>query len=256
MSDRVCARGCTQRGIHYATCADFGLEDAPAEEVTRERCGGCAPRPCRDGSLVCDRCFGRARHLLDDLPDLIARLRSVIDPSKATPTDKEPGGGQSSEPVAAVGSDPLDALIACETALGWWWRWGEDLQLMSNRTDALWLFDLLLDRNPEVDGIRDAWSVQDAVDRFGVERRPGKHEREWSPDPNSEEIASFPVREWGDALLNRDEAGELAGSARTLRRWVQKDLIAPVADISIAGVRTALFRASEIVRLKEEMSNA
>lgn len=248
MTDRVCARGCTQRGIHFAACA--GQFDEPPT------CTGCAPRECRDGSLVCDTCFGRARRLLDDLPDLIARLRSLADPSKATPTDQPPRGrGQQSEAPAPVGSDLLDAIIACELVWSHWVAWGEDLQLMSNRTDALWLFDLLLERNREVDGIRDAWSVQDAVDRFGVERRPGKHEREWSADPNSEEIASFPVREWGDALLNRDEAGELAGSARTLRRWVQKDLIAPVADISIAGVRTALFRASEIVRLKEEMSN-
>jgi len=247
VSDRVCARGCTKPAGpdgHWANCPDYGRA---ADEST---CKGCVPRECRDGSLVCDRCFGRARKLLDDLPDLIARLRSVIDPSKATPTDKAPSGRRSSEPVAAVGSDPLDALIACETVLGWWWRWGEDLQLMSNRLDALWLFDMLLERHPESDGIRDAWSVQDAVDRWGVERRPGKHERPWEDDEPSALLVALPVPEWGDELLNRADASRLAGSPRTLRRWVQEELITPAVEIWVAGRKTTLFRASEIVRVK------
>lgn len=250
MTDRVCARGCTQRGIHFAACA--GQFDEPPT------CTGCAPRECRDGSLVCDTCFGRARRLLDDLPDLIARLRSLADPSKATPTDQPPRGrGQQSEAPAPVGSDLLDAIIACELVWSHWVAWGEDLQVMSNRVDAMHVFGWLLDRHKPVDGIRPWWSVQDAVDQWGVERRPGKHERPWSPDPNSEEVASWPVREWGrDQLVSRRDAWRLAESERTFQRWVQQELIEPAAQITVAGVRTVLYRTSDVVRIREEKSNA
>lgn len=97
-------------GEHYAACRFSG-----PDYVGPFPCDGCAPRECRDGSLVCDRCFGRMRALLADGPDLIGRVRSLADPMKATPTDKAPGGRSSAtEPPAPIDADLIDALAVLE----------------------------------------------------------------------------------------------------------------------------------------------
>ena len=105
MSERVCVRGCTQRGVHYAACEEQAKVEAAAAVgiVHVSKCQGCAERPARDHALICDGCFYRLRSLIRDSGDLMGRLRSLADPRKATPTDKEPGGrGQQVEPPASA----------------------------------------------------------------------------------------------------------------------------------------------------------
>lgn len=231
MSDRVCVRGCVQRDVHYATCDQDG-------------CKGCAPRECRDGSLICDRCFGRARALLSDASDLLARLRSIGDPSKATPTDQVRVRGGSTELPAPIGADLLDAIRTVEAAAHAWRYWLADLAAASNDLESVqWLSDYVLDRHHDVDGIRLGWSVQDAVDRWGVERRdknPLTVEDELERD-----VVVTPVPEWPRPLMTRDEAVDFAGSVRTLQRWVKDGTVTPVRP-EVAGVALVFYRPAEL----------
>lgn len=223
MTDRYCIRGCVRRGEHYAACQFSG----PDYEGSFP-CDGCAPRECRDGSLICDRCFGRMRALLADGPDLIGRVRSLADPMKATPTDKAPGGRSSAiEPPAPVDADLIDALIVLEKLEPWW---HVALSDYSNDRDVItWLGEIVLDRHPEVKGERDAWSVADAMDKWGVERRTDAFVY---PDAEDDvESEGAPVREWYDPLLTLEQAARRAKvSQRQARRWVDKDDLAVVAQ--------------------------
>lgn len=246
MSDRVCVRGCTQRDVHYATCERSG----PGWEDLPNRCRGCAPRECRDGSLICDRCFGRMRGLLGDARDLLARLRSIGDPTKATAYDDVKVGRAPSAaaPSAPIGDDLLDAIRAVETAVPWA---SEDLTPLSNDLDAItWLGALLLDRHaPLEDGTRTAWSVQDAVDRWGVERKPKPGEVFEDDDERAE--LTEPVPEWGDPIVGRADAERIAGSPRTLSRWVKNGDVASVGRTWIAGDLTILYRTSELLAVRD-----
>lgn len=74
-----------KRGEHFAACPSaFGGDG---------QCRGCVPRETVGDSLICGRCFGRTRGLLQAAPDMLAHLRAMIDPLKAVQYDKEPGGG-------------------------------------------------------------------------------------------------------------------------------------------------------------------
>lgn len=244
MSDRYCIRGCVRPGEHYAACRFNG-----PDYVGPFPCDGCAPRECRDGSLVCDRCFGRMRALLADGPDLIGRVRSLADPMKATPTDKAPGGRSSAiEPPAPIDADLIDALAVLEKLEPWWHVTLSDYS--NDREVMTWMGEVVLDRHPEVEGLRDGWSVADAMAKWGPERRT-KNDTEWADDVSGEEVAAIP--EWDDQLLNRDESARLVGSLRTLQRWQKRGEIAPTATIYIAGVRTTLFRRSELVEAQGMM---
>lgn len=259
MSDRVCIRGCLQRGVHYATCPWYGLteETAPTAVAMPNRCRGCAPKPARDHALICDTCFYRLRTLVRDSDDLYARLRSLADPMKATPTDKAPGGrAQQVEPPAPVDADLLDALNDLGHTLHDWGR-HTDYQLeqslpgLVNDVEHVRVLGIgFLDRNPLVDGIREFWSVQDAVDKWGVERRV-KGEEPWQPEPDSAEVA-FARPEWRDPLITKLQAAHIAGSERTLRRWVEKDLLAHEGTVVIAGVHTRMYRRRDVERVKAE----
>lgn len=105
MSERVCVRGCTVRGVHYASCPDFGsASSAPS-------CSGCAPAPARHDAVVCDRCYGRLRRTLETIPDLVGHLRSIADPLKAQVYDRVLVQGSSPDvSPAPVPADLLDAL--------------------------------------------------------------------------------------------------------------------------------------------------
>lgn len=242
MTDRTCLRGCRQRGVHWANCPNYGQDDT---------CTGCAPVECRDGSLICDKCFGRMRGLLGDLGDLIARVRSIIDPLKANPFDQLRVRITATDVPAAVPSDPLDALLTLNEVQGVWWSWREDLTAICNNLETVtWLGGAVLDRHPAVDGLRPAWSVQDAVDQWGVERRTT--DTYVFPVEDSEEVVG-PVPEWGDRLLLKHDAEREAGSARTLRRWVNAGLIEPEARLRVGRVMTPLYRYSRIVMLRGEM---
>lgn len=241
MSDRVCLRGCTQRDVHYATCNAHG--PTYAGEFP---CTGCAPRGCRDGSLICDKCFGRLRALLDDAPDLLARLQSLADPRKATPTDQPHYGSSSVEPVAPVGADILDAVavvagVVASVDAG-------DLRKLSNDLAMVeWLSAVVLDRHPDADGLRSAWSVQDAVDRWGVERRD-RNQVAWVAETDGE-LASFSVAEWGaDKLVSQRDAAVLVGvEPRQIRRWEKQKVLARAHTIpGPRGSRKAMYRLSDV----------
>jgi predicted RNA-binding Zn-ribbon protein involved in translation (DUF1610 family) len=111
MSDRVCIRGCTIRGLHYATCPDFGRSDGD--------CEGCAPVEARDGVLLCDRCYGRLRSKLETVPDLVGHLRSIADPLKAMQYDRVMVQGSGSDAAPApVSADLIDAADDILHAIG------------------------------------------------------------------------------------------------------------------------------------------
>lgn len=253
MSDRYCIRGCVRRGEHYAACQYSGPDYEGAFP-----CTGCAPREAREGVLICAGCYGRSRRLLADLDDMMGRLDSLADPMKATPTDKEPGSSSSTEPPAPIDADLIDAIRdVSRTVVAWAEFTGRRTideafdDIASDVEDMTRFAEGWLNRTQEVDGIRPFWTVADAMAKWGPERRT-KNDSEWVDDVSGEEVEAIP--EWGDQLLNRDEAAREAGSGSTLRRWVQRELIAPVGTIYIAGRRTTLFRRSEIMRVKEHQS--
>lgn len=260
MSDRVCIRGCKQRAVHYAACEEQAkVEAAQARgEVYVSKCWGCAERPARDHALICDGCFYRLRSLVRDADDLMGRLRSLADPMKATPTDRAPGGrAPAVEPPAPLDADLADAMNDIGHTLHDWDR-HTDYQverslpdLVNDGENVRALGVGFLDRHELVDGVREFWSVQDAVDKWGVERRV-KGEGAWVPSVDGE-IAAFSVTEWGDPLLNQDEAAQVAGSLRTFRRWVRKGLIAPEGEIYTGRARTRIYRSSDLVRVRDEM---
>lgn len=247
MSDRVCVRGCVQAGVHWAVCENNSDNEVrrrrraeEAEEAYVGPCKGCAPRECRDGSLICDQCFGRARALLSDAPDLLGRLRSLGDPSKSGWNwDRgEVIRTSSPHPPAPIGDDLIDAIHAVETAVRFF---GSDIATVSNDAEAMgWLGPLVLNRHaPDSDGVREGWSVRDAVDRWGVERQDtfrfpcrlpsaphGSYAR------FDEEEAAGSVTEWYDPLLTPAEAASLRGvNERTARKWLDRDLLGPTVKM-------------------------
>ncbi|WP_193596097.1 hypothetical protein [Microbacterium sp. YJN-G] len=254
--------------MHYATCPDYGMQEAyeraralglPGVAYT-PRCTGCAEKPARDHALICDGCFYRLRTLVRDADDLMGRLQSLADPMKATPTDKAPGGrSQQVEPPAPVDADLLDALNDVYHTLHDWDRMVDPQSLehalpdLVNDVEHVRVLGIgFLDRNPLVDGVRGFWSVQDAVDKWGVERRT-KGEKPWEPE-DDRELATFPVQEWGEgSWITKLQAEKIAGSARTLRRWVARDLLSHEGTVVIAGVVTRMFRRSDVVRVRDQM---
>ena len=155
------------------------------------------------------------------------------------------------EPAAPVGVDLLDALSAVEAVLRAWPAWENDLAKVSNRRDAVeWFSAHVLDRHAPTGGIRSAWSVQDAVDRWGVERRDPSSD--YDPGDDEPEDAR-PIAEWGAPIIGRTEAERIAGSESTLRRWVKAGEVLPVGTVYIAGVRTTLFRRDDVVETRDRM---
>lgn len=252
MSDRHCVRGCVRPGEHYAACRFSG-----PDYVGLFPCTGCAPREARDGVLICAGCYGRARRLLRDVDDMMGRLDSLADPMKATPTDKVPGGAASVEPPAPIDADLLDAIRDVSRTLVAWAEFtgrrtiDEAFDDIANDLEDVTRFaEGWLDRIPEVDGIRSFWTVADAMAKWGPERRT-KGEPEWLAEVTSEELQSVP--EWGDELLNSDQSAQVAGSQRTLQRWRKKGLIEPARSIYTGRRQTALFRLSDLIRVRDEM---
>jgi hypothetical protein len=48
-----------------------------------EICAGCLPVEALDGAMLCDACVKRLRRTITDAPDLVAHLRSMIDPRRS-----------------------------------------------------------------------------------------------------------------------------------------------------------------------------
>ncbi|MGH3703019.1 MAG: hypothetical protein ACRDT9_00180 [Agromyces sp.] len=246
MTERLCIRGCTQAGVHYATCPDYA---ATSDELT---CKGCAPRECRDGSLICNRCFGRMRGLLGDVTDLYGRLSALADPAKAKPLDDVRARVSMTEPPAVVSADLLDALHTLGMVAEWVYV---DLATVTNDLWVVtWLGAVLLDRHPPVDGLRTAWSVQDAVDTWGVERRDAFA---YPDDTEDDDEEASPVTEWYDPLLISGDAAKRAKVSQSqLRKWVQAGVIEPVARLRDGrGVVSRWYRASHIDAAAEHMKS-
>ncbi|MEN0022008.1 MAG: hypothetical protein AAGC61_01915 [Microbacterium sp.] len=210
------------------------------------------------GVLICAGCYGRSRRLLADFDDMMGRLDSLADPMKATPMDKQPGGGGSTEPSAPIDADLLDAIWdVSRTAVAWATFTGSRTideafdDIANDAEDVARWSEGWLDRTPMVDGIRGFWTVADAMAKWGPERRT-QGEPDWVDEVSGEEIEAVP--EWGDQLLNRVDSDRLAGSPSTLRRWVQKGLIEPVGTAYVVGRRTTLFRRSELMRVKADQA--
>lgn len=240
--DRTCIRGCVKAGVHYGACTHSGLTyegDFP--------CRGCAPKPCRDESLICDTCFGRMRGLLGDVRELVGRLTAIADPLKANTLDDVRIRASTTDPPAVVGSDILDALGTLNAVHDWAYV---DLSQHTNDREAVtWLCEHVIERHKPVDGIRDAWSVQDAKDQWGVERR--SNDVYVFPEDEEEIVTNVP--EWRDRLLTKREAELEAGSARTLRRWVQQGRIEPEGRLRDGNSIKPWYRWSKIVKVREEM---
>lgn len=186
MTDRVCVRGCTVRGVHFAACPDFALG-------TAGECKGCAPEFAADGVLICERCLKRLRYALDNVPDVLALIRSKADPLKAAVYDRErTSGGTVEGAPAPVAADLLDAADAIMATLANWSAqpWAAylppgadaeqahdrarklvldiDLMFVANRDDlvvALWADLFVISEDPEV------WSVARAVARHPLADR-------------------------------------------------------------------------------------
>lgn len=288
MSGRVCIRGCTVAGVHFASCPWLGVEDGSERATSMladgvAPCTGCAPARSRAGALICDRCYGRVRGLLANAPDLVGRLRSLTDPTKATVYDRIRVSSSSGESGAAPASvEVLDAVRDVQETLAGWAAYFHDPTGRA-KTDAVAAFEdahraslavlanldsiandvelvahlsagVLERTQPDADGVRVFWSIADAMSRFGPERRDRGAREEWA-NHIDREVSVVAVPEWGDPLVGRDEAEVLAGSARTLRRWEKAGEIAPAGRTSIAGVMTKLYRRSELVATGERMGD-
>ncbi len=261
--DRNCIRECRTFEVgedgkrhpkHYAACPD---------PVT---CAGCVPREAREGSLICDTCFNKARALLRDAPELLERLRSEADPNKS-------GWNWDSGPVVRstavhangpIGDDLLDAINAVEYGM---WFYTAGIEELENNTAAMTqLGPLLLDHHvPDEDGVREAWSVVDALKRWGLERRdthrhvfPGKL-------PNAplgsyakfdEEEQGEGVTDWYDPLIDVKQAAQRAGvGVRSVQLWVQKGHLKHTSRLRAGdGTWHTYFRTSHVDAVAEEQA--
>jgi hypothetical protein len=71
MSERVCVRGCVLRGRHLVSHSEA------------EKCNGCLPVEAMGGAMLCEACVVRLRRVLTEVPDLVAHLRSMVDPLRS-----------------------------------------------------------------------------------------------------------------------------------------------------------------------------
>lgn len=275
--DRACVLGCR---IHLAACDDFGKTRAEAT------CKGCAPAPTAEGSALCTRCFGRIRSLLIDAPDLVGRLRSLSDPTKAMLISPVKTFSRPTEAIAPVGPDLLDAADAILANLRDWAHsvqrglpWHNRLSGLSAvvayelaakysaairrhlseiSTDAERTLDLaeaVTVLHHEVEGERSAWSIADAMQRWGAERRDRHVHPDVAAEPDREDSAQ-PVREWYDPILTiKDAAARHELTSRAVRKWVDaKEL--PVAA-RVRGPRGSVMlwvKASEVDRVAQLMA--
>lgn len=279
----LCILGCNQRGVHFASCDDYGKEPADAT------CRGCAPSPSASDATLCSRHLGRMRSLLRDAPDLIGRLRSLSDPTKAMTIEPVKTFSRAVEAAAPVGPDLLDAADEMldnlrgwahyvkrdiEQVLAWHSRFAGITALsafslahdytsvilknldrvVADPQRTLRLAEAVLVRHPEIEGEREAWSIADAMDRWGVERRDRHVHPDVDADPDREESAT-PVREWYDPLLTIKVAAERVGvSHRTIQRWVASEALSVVAKVRDArGSVLSYVRASQVDQVAETM---
>lgn len=276
----TCLLGCAQAGRHFADCSIYELSSYP--------CTGCVGEPTVGGTLVCAKCRGRFRWALREVPDLVGRMRSKIDPTSAIVYEDRArrSGSAPVEAAAPVSADLLDASRAVQIGL---WRWSpgggwprsdaaeafDDAEAaaagilahldewLADEDDVMSLYALLLEvHEPNEEGVRSDWSVVDALNVWGAERRERPAEeavspsRALRPERVFDESTATPIAEQGDPLLGGQQAAAVAGSLRTLQRWAQKGEIEPERVAYVAGRRTQLFRRSVLRAARERMDAA
>lgn len=185
---RACIRGCTIAGAHFASCADYGGDGGT--------CRGCAPVEARHGVMVCDRCYGRLRRRLEDTPDLVAHLRSIVDPLKAQVYDRAiVSGSGPSDAAAPVASDLLDATVDIMHVIGGYL--GSGASSLKGYSQALGAIGRVLDGYDDIANDRDVflewwrlvmsasledhpdfWTITRALSRWPLEDR-----RKWASQP-------------------------------------------------------------------------
>lgn len=267
-TDGYCLRGCASQ--HWAVCDNLSPDElskrAHAEDVGQiytPPCKDCARSVCRDRSLICDRCWGRANKLLSEAPELLTRLRTMTDGGQSrwnwdrvVTTSSTPG------PQATGRDDVTDAIHALEEATRYFSAGLEQLQ--NDHVAMEWLGPLVLDDHPEDDGVRERWSVRDAMRRWGLENRhrfvhPGASALPNAPAGSyaryDDEEVLAPVREWFNPLLTLAQAAERVGlGERGVRKWVEKGYLTPSASSrGPKGVITSYFRASAVDAVNTEM---
>lgn len=279
MSERDCVRECVQRDVHWANCTRSGgdWEEHP------ERCRGCAPRPARPAALICDRCYGRIRRLLAETPELIERIRSIADPTKAVVYSAVRAVGSRDEKHAPTPSDILDAVIQITSNMrdwamylepGMFWDAGgapgvgpvrlpgiaattgviaQHLDTLANdRDQILRLSEAVLVNHPTADdGVRETWSVADAAARWGLERRT--NDADWVEDEIEELVTDIP--EWDDPVITlADAAKKVRKNERALQRWVKNgDLDIVARTRGPRGSQLAWVRTSTVLRVNDAM---
>lgn len=181
----------------------------------------------------------------------MGRLNAIADPLKAAVLDHVRIRATTTEPPAAVGSDILDALGTLNAVAEWAYV---DLSTVTNDRDTIvWLAEHVLERHKPVDGIRQAWSVQDAKDQWGVERESDPTKFVFPDDDDDEEGA--PIHEWYDPLMTLKQASVRTKlTQRAVQKWVEKGVLAPVAKLRENGQVVSYFRASAIDRAAKEMT--
>jgi hypothetical protein len=284
MSDRVCIRGCTQTGVHYATCAWYGIDETLIPAVaalpnTPPVCKGCAPEPARHMSYLCDRCSRRVHGLVKNAPDLLGRIRSLADPTKARVYELQPArAGRAVTAPAPVAADLLDAADGVVSVLrGWagflqfgnWKRSGmragvdaaaafeeaeEWAQVILGQLDRALntlhivepLADDVLTLHPvDPEGERVGWSIADAMARYQVER-PDPNAAPWVDEDGMVLVEAVPVPEWSNRLITRAEAAKLVGATEaTIRAWVRSGVLEQTAE-TWAPSRVVWFREQEV----------
>lgn len=241
-SDRFCLRGCLEVGAHYATCPSYGVADG--------ECNGCAPEPARDRGMICDTCFRRMKGLLRDLPDLLGRMRSLSDPTRAVVFDRVRVSTSVTTASAPLDDDLADAIRVVESVLEVWLAYDRDLEWIANHEHAAtWMGTYLLDEHPAEHGVREGWSVLDAMRQWGVERREkGSYVNPIADVEPDRDIVAGGVVEWYDPILDsKDAASRAEISQRQLRNWVSDGILTPAAKLrSPDGTITKWFHASDI----------
>lgn len=252
-SESVCVRGCLGEDRHYAQCASYGVKGG--------ECTGCAPAKTHRGTVLCERCYLRVRGILRVAPDLLGRMRTLIEQGKAAAYSHSKVPGRRAGGPVQVDSELLDALNEIEGNLRAWYRLIDPrtldglIPVLSDRHQMERLWAATLDRHMvNEEGDRLAWSLADAAARWGVERRD-RGAQPWEPE-GVQVVERVPIAEHGDPILTRVDAAQLAGSERTLQRWVKEGHIAPEGRMVIAGTTTVWYRRSDVLRVRDEMREA
>ena len=247
IEERACIRGCTVPDVHFAVCPDFNNPDGI--------CRGCAPRVAQDDALICERCYRRLRGCLEDAPDIVGKLRSLADPSKAQVYDRVIVQASKPDQPAPVAADLVDASDDIVRTLRMWEMWlaGEEIpdrvpglpagtwaaqaqeiahqaaasilhelgRIVNDAAAVVAMCDGILTRHNGPD-VHD-WTIADAIARWPFEEKP-----RWADQPCPEcdlkTVRVIPARRRGAPtrlVCTSDDCGWIANSDDDNGFWGQ-----------------------------------